>query len=386
MALTDPSPISNVAPLRVPRPLSARVFLARNRWRALPMAAVIALAVVLIGTVTCLLNSADLTVRLTYGYLRFFGTLVPENAIDVPEGVRKTVAADPRTGAMIRSGVSWLRVRTILGHIGIPVFGVSEEDARRLVDRCELRVVAGRLPRPGTNDVALSVEWARNLRTKVGGRVGGSAAKLRVCGLLDGPVRLALGSDTYMLAHFYPPVQIFMVLARDPAEQEALGGDLRARLKRRPVTLNTLTSALERTRVELSHLFLIANMVQTCVVLIVALTMGLLTYIYYSQRTPEFGLLAAIGYGRRRLLARVAREVILLVTGAWVLGLVLNLLTLWLLWRLMMEPRGMVLDPFDPTAYARTLVLPGIVLLFALGTITRQVWTLDPVTVIERRL
>src|SRR3954467_8731063 len=43
---------------RVPRPLSARVYLARDVWRALPMAGVIALAVVLIGTVTCLLNSA----------------------------------------------------------------------------------------------------------------------------------------------------------------------------------------------------------------------------------------------------------------------------------------------------------------------------------------
>jgi hypothetical protein len=350
------------------------------------MAAVIALAVVLIGTVTCLLNSADLTVRLTYGYLRYFGTLVPENAIDVPKAVRKTVAADPRTGAMIPSGATWLRVRTILGHIGIPVFGVSAEDARRLVDRCELRVVEGRLPRSGTNEVALSREWARNLRAKVGSRVGTAERRLRVSGLLDGPVRLALGSDEYMFAHFYPPTQIFLVLARGPAEQEALGRDLRARLKRRPATLNTLTDALQRTRVDLSHLFLIANMIQSCVIVIVALTMALLTFIYYSQRTPEFGLLAAIGYGRRRLLARVAREVTLLVACAWIAGLLLNLLTLWLLWTLLMEPRGMVLNPFDPSAYARTLVLPVVVLLFGLGTISRQVWTLDPVTVIERRL
>src|SRR5438270_12918926 len=88
---------------RVPRPLSARLYLARNVCRALPMAGVIALAVVLIGTVTCLLNSADLTVRLTYGYLRDFATLVPENAIDVPPAVKAMVAQDPRTGRMIPS-------------------------------------------------------------------------------------------------------------------------------------------------------------------------------------------------------------------------------------------------------------------------------------------
>jgi hypothetical protein len=372
--------------MRVPRPLSARVYLARNVWRALPMAGVIALAVVLIGTVTCLLNSADLTVRLTYGYLRDFATLVPENSIDVPAAVKTIVAQDPRTGRMIPSGATWLRVRTILGHIGIPVFGVAPEDARRLVERCDLRLVAGRLPRPETNEVALSREWARNLRARIGGRVGSGSAELRVCGLLDGPVRLALGSDSYMFAHFYPPAQIFLVLSRDPQQQETLGQELRARLKGRPVTLNTLTSALERTRFELSQLFLIASMIQNCVVLIVALTMGLLTYIYYSQRTPEFGLLAAIGCGRRRLLARVAKEVVLLVMGAWAAGLALNLTTLWLLWFFLMEPRGMVLDPFDLSAYARTLLLPGVVLLFALVTVTRQVWTLDPVTVIERRL
>jgi hypothetical protein len=72
--------------------------------------------------------------------------------------------------------------------------------------------------------------------------------------------------------------------------------------------------------------------------------------------------------------------------SAWAAGLALNVAALWLLWRLVMEPRGMVLDPFDVAAYARTAVLPGVVLLFALGTVARQVWTLDPVTVIERRL
>jgi ABC-type antimicrobial peptide transport system permease subunit len=147
-----------------------------------------------------------------------------------------------------------------------------------------------------------------------------------------------------------------------------------------------MATAAERTHTELSQLFLIAGMIEQCVMLIVALTMGLLTYIYYAQRTPEFGLLAAIGYGRRRLLARVAREVSLLVMGAWAAGLALNVAALWLLWRLFMEPRGMVLDPFDASAYARTAILPGVVLLFALATVTRQVGALDPVTVIERRL
>src|SRR5436305_10297780 len=118
--MADPriSTSSDPRAARIPRPLSARLYLARNLWRAMPMAGVIALAVVLIGTVTCLLNSADLTVRITYGYLRFFSTLVPENAIDVPPDVKAMAERDPRTGRLIPAGVSWLHVRTILGHIG----------------------------------------------------------------------------------------------------------------------------------------------------------------------------------------------------------------------------------------------------------------------------
>ena len=65
--------------------------------------------------------------------------------------------------------------------------------------------------------------------------------------------------------------------------------------------------------------------------------------------------------------------------------ILLLLAALWLLWWVVMEPRGMVLDPFDLSAYARTVMLPGVVLLFALATVARQVWALDPVTVIERR-
>src|SRR5947209_12770732 len=107
--LKIPSPSLPHVP-RVPRPLSARVYLARNRWRALPMAGVIALAVVLIGTVTCLLNSADLTVRITYGYLRYFATMVPDNAIDVPAEVKTSVERDPRTGRLVPAAATWLRV------------------------------------------------------------------------------------------------------------------------------------------------------------------------------------------------------------------------------------------------------------------------------------
>ncbi|MCS6950405.1 MAG: hypothetical protein NZ520_08105, partial [bacterium] len=52
-------------------PLSARLFFRRNLARTAPVALVIVLSVVLIGTVVTIIRSIDLTVLTVYGYNRY---------------------------------------------------------------------------------------------------------------------------------------------------------------------------------------------------------------------------------------------------------------------------------------------------------------------------
>jgi hypothetical protein len=372
-------------------PLSPALYLRRNVRRVLPLAVVVALAVTLVGTVSALLDSVDLTIRTTYGYLRYFTTVGPNNAMRPPEAARRAIARDPRTGSVVPAGVVWIGLRTMIGRQRAPIFAVSPQDARALLGRCEQRVAAGRLPAPGSSEVAIAAEWARNARLRVGSAFegegfGAPSVPLRVSGLLEGPCGLGIASDRFVAESSFLPVQALLVLSQRPTDQDALGETLRRRLRRQPVTVTTLASALQRTHRELAQLFLITRMIQATVILIVALTMGLLTYIYYSQRAPEFALLVALGYGRRTLLRRLVGEVALMLTGAWAFGLALNAVVLHTIWLAIMRPRAMALDPLDLPAYFQSAYLPVVVMVFAVATVARQVSTLDPVTVIERRL
>ena len=100
----------------------------------------------------------------------------------------------------------------------------------------------------------------------------------------------------------------------------------------------------------------------------------------------EFGLLAAIGYPRRQLAARVVLEGSLVVVAAWVMGGLLGSAVLSVFNSAYMVPHGLVLRVFDPGILLRaTLPVPVMVLVFSVGTVMLQLLRLDPIAIIERR-
>jgi len=262
-----------------------------------------------------------------------------------------------------------------------------------LAARCRLTLKEGRYPRSSEAGVALSEPLMRNKNLKLGDVVLSplipdqyAPVPVRVVGVLKGDTWLAIGSLEFIRDHFFPPTRNLLIFASEPRYQPRLDAWLRQAFKGEQARVWTYAELQEETHRAFKNLYFITGIVVVVVAVMLATMTGLLANIYFQQRLVEFGLLQAIGFTRRSLLARVSIETITVVALGWVLGVVSTIgVLLWAKVRIM-EPRGLYLEPFDPIAYYYTLPVPLMVLAFALFTIGWRLRTFDPVAIVERRI
>ncbi|MEJ5253251.1 MAG: ABC transporter permease [Chthonomonadetes bacterium] len=382
-----------VVPEASVNPLSAWLFFRRNLSRTAPVALVIVLSVVLIGTVVTIIRSIDLTVLTVYGYNRYFLVAVPRDGERIAPEMEKVIRSEPLAKEIYRISVCFTNIRTIFGKFPFVLFGLTQEDMPKVLKLVRMRVVEGRLPREGEAACALSVGIARNRGLKIGDVVlapgiedSFAPVPVKLVGLLDGENWFAVIPKEFVQKNYFPPLEEIVVAAPTPELQPELDRRLGEAIDKRQVRLFTYGQLVRELRSSLSNLYLIMNIVIAIVVLVIAIMMGMLSNIFFMQRLPEFALLAAMGYTRGMLLWRVVRETALLVTIGWTVGILLSMGILWGLYWWLFEPRGMLLQPMDWQAYRYTIPVPIAVLLFAAMSVGPRLLTLDPVLVIERKV
>jgi putative ABC transport system permease protein/lipoprotein-releasing system permease protein len=118
---------------------------------------------------------------------------------------------------------------------------------------------------------------------------------------------------------------------------------------------------------------------------VAAIALATLNHIFFTQRKEEFGILNAIGRGRRWLVLRTMKETGSLVGVAWVIGAVVCGVGLLAAQNLVYGPRSLTMDIFNPTPWLLTMSLPLTVVLISTGTVAWVLSRLDPVSIVERR-
>ena len=118
---------------------------------------------------------------------------------------------------------------------------------------------------------------------------------------------------------------------------------------------------------------------------VAATALAILNHIFYSERKEEFGLLNAIGRSRSWLVMRTVKETGSVVGIAWPIGAAVCLVGILIAQSTIYAPLGLNLNLFNPAPWLFTLPIPLAVITVGVGTISRTLSRLDPVSVIERR-
>ena len=383
-------------------PLSPFTYLTRNPSKVLPMGFVIVLCVFLIAAVASIANSIDLTVRTIYRYTEFFTYVIPQRSTQsVPMDQRAVLEMQPEIDRIIEGGVFFVNIKTVVGRLPFVVIGSTPEERDYLLKRIRATLVEGRMPEEGKPEVVVSQPILENRNLKLGdviagplddGGIAGSPVPVKVVGVLKSDIWVAMSSRTFTDKTFLLTPKCLLFTTKVPSDLDVVNERLMPVGRKgdgflSPEKVNVLTRAnlLAEVRDSLSSMYMIMEVVSATVIFVIALMSGMLSNIYFTQRIPEFGVLAALGIRRARLMMKIVWETVILTVIAWAIGSVLSVFLLTYLAANVFKQRGLFLDAMDPWAYQHTLPIPVAITIFAMVTVWVRLKRLDAVSVIERR-
>ena len=294
------------------------------------------------------------------------------------------------------------RTQGIFGSEGRPIYFLSDEDRQAFADRYGWRLIEGRLPRTGTNEVALTENILQNRGLKIGDRIGQAADEkdyldgewLIVGSLAGDKVTGGIGDRAYIREHFLTDPDLPPEVANRPhvltlLPVEGREAELEAFLDSLPkdeVDSFHRTKAKQRLDDELANVNVIIWVLNAMSIVVLALALGLLNVIFFMQRANEFGLLAALGYTKRFLTMRTFLEAAVTVAAGWALGILISQAIYTVLNTVLFTPKGLAaLTIMTPRVLLFTVPVPVTVTVFSVAIVLWQLWRMDPIAIIERR-
>jgi ABC-type lipoprotein release transport system permease subunit len=234
---------------------------------------------------------------------------------------------------------------------------------------------------------------ATNLGLEIGSELLGpeqqdsySQQSVRVVGIVESDEWLMFIPIEYHRKYHFPPVDVLLVFANNLVDQQRLDAWALEAFKGERARLYAFQDLEQQTEAAFKTLYTILNVVIASLVVVLTVMMGMLMNIYQSQRTQEFGLLQALGYRKSMILGRVLSEIVIVLAGSWLLGVIVAYTLLMVVKVQLFDPRAYALDPTDARTYLYSTPVPVMIFIVAAVDFMVRLKRFDPVGVVERRL
>lgn len=389
------------------KPLAPATFYKRHRRRASLLIggmSVMILAVVLF--IFVLAVDADAKIPFS-GYLRLVSLIRSPGAGSLAPEVIAMVEAHPAVGRVIPMALRVSMLRATIppfSSVETSPFGVYSRDMAYLVDLYDLELMEGHLPRPGTNEMVIPEVLALNRDLEVGDVIGDpdrpvypGAPSLEVEFVISGIFSRAESPEdetgwAFISLEFLEQVESFtlpdvlpLIVVPEAGQKDALDDWLEGDLAGVEVSVLTHRQEVSRIRRKAWQDMMSIAMIEVVIAVAAAVGLAVLNYIFTTQRQSEFGVLYALGHGRRQLVGRVLGETSFISVIAWLLSAMVAMIVMLALRYGVYEVRGLSFNFFNLTPWLYTLPIPVLVLIVTTWSTTRTFSKLDPISIIERR-
>jgi hypothetical protein len=374
-------------------PLSPWTYGRRNARKILPTLIILTFVVMLVVVILSVLRGLKESTLIYTREYEYWTVIFPKRETRVSPDTIGRIARHPDVARVIDSRNCVVRMRALIAYVPYQFRAMKREEMESLMGLCSARLKEGRLPSPGTNEVALHDSCMRANGWKLGQEFGLDVqeddwmpGRFRVVGILDGPAPVGFASYEFLnspLLYLYSPkLWERVIVVAKPGRQEALNRYLRSLPD---VKAWDRARAVQEVSDWFDRLILILNFVSILLIAVVSLVVGLINNIFFAQRMDEFAILLAIGHTRRSLVFKVVLESAGLMTLAWAGGVGIAIGTLEAFRLTVLEPRGIAMPVLQGTPIAVSALLPAVAQLFASVTVAGRLRRLDPVSIIERR-
>jgi len=374
-------------------PLSPWTYSRRNVRKVLPALIILTFVVMLVFVILSTLGGLRESMLVYTGEFDAWTLVFPKKDTRLPKALLQEIGAHPAVERMIDSRTCFVRVKTLIGPMPFNLRAGRREENEFLLQRVNARLRDGKLPEPGTNEVAIHENIMKANGWSLGREFGVDVdeedwmlGRFKVVGILQGPVPVGICSFEYLNS----PLQYAFsaklwereVVVAKPGRTAELNAFLRT-LK--DIKVYDKARAVDDVTQGFDRIILVFRFISILLIIVVSFVVGLINNIFFAQRIDEFAVLMAIGHTQRRVFRMVAGETAGLMAVSWTVGLALGMALFASFCALVMEPRGIPLPLWQPGPVLISLILPVVAQAFAVVTVLGKLRRLDPVTIIERR-
>jgi ABC-type lipoprotein release transport system permease subunit len=386
------------------RPLSSWAFYLRHRRRGLAL--VVTMALMILGVAfPAFLFAATVDANMFHtAHLRRVSVVSPRGGTSVDPGVTAQIRTHPAVAHVmpaIRLGLTI--VVPPLSQNPAMIYAVPEDDMQILINLYGVQLEEGRLPRPRSNEIVVSRPIAMNRGLHVGDEVGrpvygddrGIPTEMVVAGILSSPPRdsragdpwlVGFASYEYLRSHeLYSSHPVSLLVVPTEGRKGELDAWLEESVTSEQTSVCTYGTELSEQREATLIVLLFCAGVESVIAVIAAIALAVLSYVFFTQRREEFGILHAMGHSRAWLVLRTVRETASAVAVAWLMGATVCMAGLVYMQVGVYAPIGLTLDLLNPAPWLFTLPMPLAVVAASAGLVTWMLSRLDPVSIIQRR-
>ena len=377
-------------------PLRPWIYLTRRPGSALPTALVIASVTLLLVVVITPGNTFRSTLDANLAALEVFTVVGPARRPTVDATLKGILDRNPFGTHWALARALWVRYPMMIGEGSCPLILASPEEARAVLERLGLRLVAGRYPSGPEPALVLHEDVARARGITVRGRMGTLVdpddiipGSFEVVGLVRGPARIAVGvtGNGMLESMLLGRLPAYALVDARPGHKADSDRYLHAARDGSGPAFQVIDAAYARGRAEraLKNLPLLVRFISISSASIVSMVVMLLTLLAFQSRLPHFAILLALGQSRGRLLRSLALELSMLAVGAWLVGASLGLLALRIYDVVALRPRGLLVQVWDPVVVLSSAVIPFLVIAAGVVVLGRALNRIDPVAVLRQR-
>jgi len=318
-------------------PLSPWLYGRRNVRKILPAAIILTFIVMLVIVILSTLGGLRDSMLVYTGEFDEWTLVFPKKDTRLPKALLAGIGAHPAVERMIDSRNCFVRVKSLIGPMPFNLRAGKLEENEYLLRRVHARIGEGRMPAPGTNEVAIHENIMKANGWPLGREFGVDVdeedwmlGRFKIVGILKGPVPVGICSFEYLNS----PLQYAFsaklwereIVVAKPGRTAELNAFLRT-LKE--IKVYDKARAVDDVTQGFDRIILVFRFISITLIVVVALVVGLINNIFYAQRMDEFAVLLAIGHTQRRLFRMVSGETASLMALSWALGVVLGFGLFW---------------------------------------------------------
>lgn len=381
------------------KPLSPFKFFIENKKNTALISIILILSMAVVSFITSLVTSIILDAENANlkSYENFSVVYKTNEELFLKDSVVAEVTAYPEIKKSMNVMVTNTYFLSLMGSTSAAVYFIEDPaELKYVADISKLSILEGRLPQDNDEfEIALHNSLLKNKNLSVGDYVGNDVqddewlpGKYRIVGSLKGEALIGFGNKS-VLSQAYkeqglPDKPMALLLIPKDGELNALNQRLEE-LDRNEASTANYTSFRRAIDNQTASMNVLLQIVIFIVVFILSISVGALVYIIYLGRSDEFGILYAMGYGRKFVKRKIIKEISALAIVCWFIGYLLSFIMINSINFLILAQKGQHLYFFTLTGFINTLFIPVMVLICSSYPILKKLKKWDPIAVIERR-